>query len=85
LYVHNTNYEELYKHIPKVILPSEYGGSAGSTEDILDYWREKVQEYSSFLEEDKQFGTDESRRHGKPKTAEDMFGAEGSFRKLEVD
>lgn len=50
-----------------------------------DYWKTKVQEYSAFLEEDKQFGTDEHKRLGKPRTAEDMFGAEGSFRKLEVD
>ncbi|XP_004929250.1 alpha-tocopherol transfer protein-like isoform X2 [Bombyx mori] len=85
LYVHNQNYEEMYKYIPKDILPVEYGGSGGSIEEIIDYWRKKVKEYSDWLEEDDQYGTDESKRPGKPKTAEDMFGVEGSFRQLEFD
>nr|XP_049708172.1 alpha-tocopherol transfer protein-like [Helicoverpa armigera] len=85
LYVHNKNYEELYKHIPKDVLPAEYGGNAGTIDDISEYWRNKVKQYDSWLQEDYQYGTIESKRPGKPKTAEDMFGVEGSFRKLDVD
>ncbi|KAJ0181738.1 hypothetical protein K1T71_002460 [Dendrolimus kikuchii] len=85
LYVHNKNYDAMYQYISKDILPTEYGGNGGSINDILAYWKNKVKEYSAFLEEDMQFGTDESKRPGKPKTAEDIFGAEGSFRKLEFD
>ncbi|KOB65224.1 putative intracellular [Operophtera brumata] len=79
------NRNRLFKHIPKDILPTEYGGNGGTTDEILDYWRKKLNEYNTFLEEDYQFGTDERKRAGKPKTAESMFGADGSFRKLEVD
>lgn len=50
-----------------------------------DYWKGKVKEYSLFLDEEQNFGTDEHKRPGRPRTAEDMFGADGSFRKLEVD
>ncbi|CAH0749101.1 unnamed protein product [Diatraea saccharalis] len=85
LYVHNKNYDELYKHIPKEILPEEYGGNAGSIESIVGYWKKKVEEYSDWLDEDLKYGTDESKRLGKPKTSEDMFGVEGSFRQLEFD
>ncbi|CAH0603258.1 unnamed protein product [Chrysodeixis includens] len=85
LFVHNKNYEELYKHIPQDVLPIEYGGKAGTIAEISDYWRAKVKEYSAWLDEDLQYGTDESKRPGKPKTAEDMFGVEGSFRQLEFD
>lgn len=45
----------------------------------------KVDEYKQFLVQEERFGTDESRRAGKPVTAEDMFGIEGSFRKLDLD
>ncbi|KAM3959078.1 alpha-tocopherol transfer protein-like [Aphomia sociella] len=85
LYVHNKNYEEMYKYIPKDILPAEYGGNGGSVKEIIEYWKRKVHEHRVFLDEDLQYGTDEAKRPGKPKTAEDMFGAEGSFRQLEFD
>ncbi|CAH2066482.1 unnamed protein product, partial [Iphiclides podalirius] len=85
LYVHNKNYDEMYKHIPKEILPTEYGGSGGNIKEIIEYWKNKVEEYNEFLKQDWQCGTDESKRPGKPKTAEDMFGVEGSFRQLHFD
>ncbi|XP_059059455.1 alpha-tocopherol transfer protein-like [Achroia grisella] len=85
LHVHNKNYNELYKHIPKDVLPAEYGGNGGTIAEILNYWRKKVQDYSAWLEEDDTFGVDESKRPGKPKTAEDLFGLDGTFRKLEFD
>ncbi|CAB3231192.1 unnamed protein product [Arctia plantaginis] len=75
LYVHNKNYEALYERVPKEILPAEYGGNGGTIEEIVDYWKNKVKEYSSWLEDDWKYGTDESKRPGKPKTAEDMFGS----------
>lgn len=46
---------------------------------------QEVRDNMTFLLEESAFGTDESKRPGKPKTAEDMFGVEGSFRKLELD
>ncbi|GBP41118.1 Alpha-tocopherol transfer protein-like [Eumeta japonica] len=85
LHVHNRNYDELYKHIPKEALPTEYEGNSGTIQSIIDHWEKKVQQYSSWLEEETKYGTDESRRLGKPKTAEDMFGVDGSFRKLQFD
>ncbi|XP_047516143.1 uncharacterized protein LOC125056869 [Pieris napi] len=85
LHVHNKNYEEMYQHIPKEILPVEYGGNGGTIAEIVEYWQKKIAEYSDWLEEDLQFGTDESKRPGKPKSAEEMFGLDGSFRQLEFD
>lgn len=45
----------------------------------------KVEEYSSWFDEDSKYGTDESKRPGKPNSAADMFGVDGSFRKLNLD
>ncbi|PZC74679.1 hypothetical protein B5X24_HaOG207348 [Helicoverpa armigera] len=79
------NLDEFYNYVPKEALPAEYGGNAGTIDEITAYWRNKVKEYGSWLEEDFKYGTDESKRPGKPKTAEDMFGVDGSFRKLDFD
>ncbi|XP_060807666.1 uncharacterized protein LOC106142999 [Amyelois transitella] len=83
LFVHNKNYDEMYKEIPKEILPAEYGGNSGTMAEITEYWKNKVKEYSAWLDEEEYFGVDESKRPGKPKTAEELFGVEGSFKQLE--
>lgn len=37
LHVHNKDYEALYKHVPKEILPTEYGGNGGSIKEIIGW------------------------------------------------
>ncbi|XP_055532754.1 retinol-binding protein pinta-like [Wyeomyia smithii] len=85
LYVHGHDLESLYEHVPKRLLPAEYGGEAGPIQDIINRAEKKFlanREY--FLEED-QYGTDERKRPGRPKDAESLFGVDGSFRQLQVD
>lgn len=77
--------ENLYQHIPKSLLPTEYGGDAGPIQDIIDQWEKKILEYRDYFLEEKNYGTDEKKRPGKPKNAENLFGVDGSFRKLNVD
>ena len=38
-----------------------------------------------FLEEEETMRVDETRRVGKAKSASDIFGIEGSFKKLDID
>ncbi|KAI4466012.1 alpha-tocopherol transfer protein-related [Holotrichia oblita] len=83
---HHTNrIEQMYEYFPKSILPAEYGGDAGPIQDLIDYWKKKVEDYAPWFKEDYKYVSNESRRIGKPKTATDLFGMEGSFRKLNVD
>lgn len=44
-----------------------------------------MESYRSWFLEEEKYGTNEQKRPGKPKTTENIFGADGSFRKLEVD
>lgn len=77
--------EAMHKHIPKNLLPVEYGGENGTIQDLIEYWEKKILSYRDFLLEDDTFGTDESKRVAVNKHADSLFGVEGSFRKLNVD
>jgi hypothetical protein len=52
---------------------------------LTENWVKKMIEYKSWMQLEEALGTDESRRAGAPCTAEEMFGAAGSFRKLDID
>ncbi|XP_049794277.1 alpha-tocopherol transfer protein-like isoform X1 [Schistocerca nitens] len=84
MFIH-PNLESLHKHVPKKILPEEYGGEAGPIEKLQNMWKERVERNAAFFKEDEKYGVDESKRPGKPKTHTDLFGVEGSFRQLTVD
>lgn len=48
-------------------------------------WVERMTKSATYFKEEDNYGTDESKRIGKPKTSEDLFGIDGSFRKLNID
>ena len=50
-----------------------------------EQWIAKIESYNDWYLSEADFGVDEKKRPGKPKTQEDLFGVEGSFRKLEID
>lgn len=82
--VHNTM-ESVYEKVPLKYFPKEYGGENGSIEENIVKGEEMLMKYREYLLEEKQYGTDEKLRPGKPIDFDAIFGAEGTFRKLEVD
>jgi len=86
VFVHGKgDYSGLQAILPKSALPKECGGENGTLDDIIVEWKKKVESYRDWFLEDANHCSDESKRPGKPKTSGDVFGIEGSFRKLEVD
>ncbi|CAH0726591.1 unnamed protein product, partial [Brenthis ino] len=81
LKIHKSN-EELLKFIPKDVIPVEYGGDGNSIAEIIEYWISKMKKYKPWLEQEMQFGTDETKRI--KKTVLD-FTDQGSFRKIDID
>lgn len=77
--------EALHKHINKELLPTEYGGSAGSVQVLAVDLKDKMLQRRQWFIEEANFKTDESKRPGKPKTTETLFGTVGSFRTMEFD
>lgn len=105
IHLHSTM-ESLYKHVPKSMLPTEYGGDAGNVADLnskwatmcvsantfsncfilfADLWRQKMAEYAPWFKEQDKSKANEALRPGSPKTADDLFGMDGTFRKLTID
>ncbi|XP_012273701.1 alpha-tocopherol transfer protein-like isoform X2 [Orussus abietinus] len=84
IFVHS-NLNTLYEHIPREILPTEYGGDAGPIQAIHDAWMKKLESYGPWFAEQENIKTNEALRPGKPKTHDDLFGLDGSFRQLEID
>lgn len=51
----------------------------------LEYWKKECEENRHYLIGLEKMKADESRRPCRPKTSADLFGMEGSFRKLNID
>ncbi|XP_014219023.1 alpha-tocopherol transfer protein-like [Copidosoma floridanum] len=85
LHLHSS-LESLDKFIPIEFLPNELGGKAGPLMDLHRAQVKRIEEHRDwFVEEESQARVDESKRPGKGKNATDLFGVEGSFKKLDID
>lgn len=77
--------DALYKVVPRKLMPKEYGGEAGSIQDLIDENERRLVAFRDFFLEDDQFGVDEKKRIGKPKNSDSLFGLDGTFRQLAID
>ncbi|XP_069698824.1 retinol-binding protein pinta-like isoform X2 [Periplaneta americana] len=83
--IHGNGLSKLHKEVPKNLLPDEYGGSAGPLEAYWAAWKQKAETYNDWFKEQESIKSDESKRQGRAVTHGDLFGFEGSFRKLTLD
>lgn len=81
----HSNLEDLYKYVPKEMLPSEYGGAAGPIKDISEQWRNKLKENTQWFKEQESSKANESLRPGGARNPDDLFGMDGTFRQLSID
>ncbi|XP_071449955.1 alpha-tocopherol transfer protein-like [Hetaerina americana] len=78
--------ETLHEYVAQEILPKDLGGNSKSVEILHGEIRKKVGENAEFLQVlEKTAKADESKRPGQPKGHGEIFGMEGSFRKLTID
>lgn len=72
--------------MPLDALPNEMGGKAGSLHELADMQIKKLEDYREwFLMDEANRRVNEALRIGKSKSASDLFGVEGSFKKLDID
>lgn len=76
----------LEEYVSVDLLPNEFGGKGGPESKLHE---EQIKEIDSkrewFLEEEKYLRVDESLRIGKSVNARDLFGMDGTFKKIEID
>ncbi|XP_034179963.2 alpha-tocopherol transfer protein-like [Osmia lignaria lignaria] len=86
--VHTGGGEELYPYMDKEILPNEWGGHAGTFDQLNDAWKKKIEKNRDwFLREEKISRTNENARLPKSKSRLliELEGLQGSFRQLNID
>ncbi|XP_063992396.1 alpha-tocopherol transfer protein-like [Diachasmimorpha longicaudata] len=85
LHFHTTN-DTAEKFFPIELLPNESGGKAGPVKDLHVKNIKRLEANREFFLEDEQtMRVTEALRPGKQKTVTDLFGVEGSFKKLDID
>nr|XP_022904815.1 alpha-tocopherol transfer protein-like [Onthophagus taurus] len=84
IHLHRTP-EGLHDYINKDDLPNEYGGKLGSFKELHQEMLKNVTENMDFFVQNEKLVADESKRQGKPKNMGDIFGIEGTFKKLDID
>ncbi|XP_003401340.1 alpha-tocopherol transfer protein-like [Bombus terrestris] len=86
--IHTGGGEELYPYMDKDILPNEWGGKAGTLDELNDAWKKKIEKNRDwFLREEKLSRTNENARvpESKSRLLAELDGLQGSFRQLNID
>ncbi|XP_025155163.1 uncharacterized protein LOC112588692 [Harpegnathos saltator] len=83
--VFESGIESIYEIISKSNLPADYGGEEPSLEALTDMWHAKLLERREWLLEQEKVKSNESLRTDHVINADELFGINGTFRKLEID
>ncbi|XP_011874171.1 PREDICTED: alpha-tocopherol transfer protein-like [Vollenhovia emeryi] len=82
----HSNMETVKKYVPIESLPNEYGGTAGPIKELTARYIKVLEEFRDWFQYDEtHMRINESLRVGKCENAENLFGADGCFKKLELD
>ncbi|KAM7345449.1 alpha-tocopherol transfer protein-like [Cochliomyia hominivorax] len=85
IYLHGSDLSTLYPHIPQKYLPEDLGGENGSLQQLTQEMVNNFTKYKDYFKEDPSYRVEEKLRVNKIKDYDNIFGIEGSFRKLNVD
>lgn len=78
------NFDALQKVLDKRHLPSDYGGTNKSLKDTITEWRETLVKNQAWFQDDANYRIENLINSGAADN-ETLFGAEGSFRSLNID
>ena len=79
------DFTEIHEQLGKEVLPEEYGGTNGKLQDHVEYTCRMISDKRDWLKLRTELKSDEAKRVGQAKDYNEIFGMEGSFRKLNLD
>ncbi|XP_013147062.1 PREDICTED: clavesin-1-like [Papilio polytes] len=85
IHIHQPKSEELYDFVPKKAFPKEEGGEHKDHNTMRDETIDLLKTNTQFFKEESLRRVNEALRAGGKKTVEDLFGIQGSFKKLDID
>lgn len=85
LHIHADGLDSLEKFVPRYVLPEEYGGDAPSFISMHELTLPRLLANREYFAAEEKRVVQETRRPGKACNAGDLFGVEGSFKKLDID
>ncbi|XP_050502667.1 alpha-tocopherol transfer protein-like [Diabrotica virgifera virgifera] len=85
LFIVHSDLKSLFEYVPQDILPEDYGGNCKSLLQLQAQEKQKIEDGEAFLKFQESQVVDESKRQGKSKYNESLFGIDGSFKTLEFD
>lgn len=85
IHIHTEGLESLFKHVSQDIFPEDYGGTAPPFMELYERVLPRLLANREYFEAEEQRVVDETKRQGRSRTADELFGVEGTFKKLEID
>jgi len=81
----HSSLKSVSEYVPVDLLPNETGGKAGSIHELAKIQVKKIEDYREWFLLDETRRVNEALRIGKSMSANDLFGVEGNFKKLDID
>lgn len=75
----------LKEYLDTNLIPSDYGGTGKSLDEYSKDSLKMLKTYEKYLLEQEKRTVDETKRPGKAKNEAELFGVQGSFKKLDLD
>lgn len=85
LALHQPKSQAIFKYIPQECFLNEFGGQGGPENEVHDEHLKNMKDNKEFFVNEEVLVADESKRQGRAKNAGDLFGVEGTFKKLDID
>ncbi|XP_028157598.1 clavesin-1-like [Ostrinia furnacalis] len=83
--IHQVGADTPYEHLPKEAFPKDEGGQYKDHATIRDELIQRLKSNPDFFKDESKKRVNENLRPGKKTTVEDLFGIQGSFKKLDID